>query len=46
MLSCSRRGVEVTDRLFEVHTFRDGKCVRKVDVRERSEALAAAGLRE
>ncbi len=39
-------GVEVTDRLFEVHTFRDGHCVRKVDFRERSEALEAAGLRE
>ncbi len=37
-------GVEVTDRLFEVHTFRDGQCVRKLDFRERSEALDAAGL--
>jgi hypothetical protein len=37
-------GVEVNDRLFEVHTFRDGQCVRKVDFRERSEALEAAGL--
>jgi ketosteroid isomerase-like protein len=37
-------GVEVTDRLFEVHTFRDGRCVRKADFRERSEALEAAGL--
>jgi hypothetical protein len=32
--------------LFEVHTLRDGKCVRKRDFRERSEALEAAGLRE
>jgi uncharacterized protein len=39
-------GVEVNDRLFEVHTFRDGQCVRKIDFRERSEALEAAGLRE
>jgi ketosteroid isomerase-like protein len=36
-------GVEVTDRLFEVHTFRDGQCIRKVDFRERTEALEAAG---
>lgn len=39
-------GVEVNDRLFEVHTFRDGECVRKVDFTERSEALKAAGLPE
>ena len=39
-------GVEVNDRLFEVHTFRDGRCVHKVDFRERAEALAAAGLSE
>ena len=39
-------GVEVNDRLFEVHTFRDGQCVRKVDFRERAEALEAAGLSE
>ena len=39
-------GVEVNDRLFEVHTFRDGLCVRKVDFQERSEALEAAGLSE
>ena len=37
-------GVEVNDRLFEVHTYRDGECVRKVDFAERSEALKAAGL--
>jgi ketosteroid isomerase-like protein len=39
-------GVEVNDRLFEVHTFRDGECVRKVDFAERSQALKAAGLSE
>ena len=39
-------GVEVDDRWFEVHTFRDDRCVHKVDYRERSEALAAAGLPE
>jgi hypothetical protein len=32
--------------VFEVHTFRDGQCVRKVEFGERSEALEAAGLRE
>jgi ketosteroid isomerase-like protein len=39
-------GVEVSDRLFEVHTFRDGECVRKVDFTKRAEALEAAGLSE
>ena len=39
-------GVEVDDRQFEVHTFRDGRCVHKVDFRERAEALDAAGLSE
>jgi ketosteroid isomerase-like protein len=39
-------GVEVNDRQFEVQTYRDGKCVRKVDFRERSDALEAAGLSE
>jgi ketosteroid isomerase-like protein len=38
-------GVEVNDRQFEVHTFRDGRCVHKVDFREQAEALEAAGLR-
>jgi ketosteroid isomerase-like protein len=37
-------GVEVEDRKFEVHTFRDGQCVSKLDFEERSEALNAAGL--
>jgi hypothetical protein len=36
----------MNDRLFEVHTFHDGFCVRKVDYRDRSEALEAAGLSE
>ena len=39
-------GVAVDGRVFEVHTFRDGQCVRKVDFRTRTEALEAAGLRE
>jgi ketosteroid isomerase-like protein len=36
-------GVEVSDRSFEVHTFRDGECVHKVDFATRAEALEAAG---
>ena len=39
-------GVEVNDRQYEVHTFRHGLCVRKVDYRERADALEAAGLSE
>jgi ketosteroid isomerase-like protein len=39
-------GVGVEGWVFEVHTFRDGQCVRKVDFRKRSEALAAVGLRQ
>ena len=39
-------GVEVNDRVFEVHTFRDSRCVRKVDFQTRAEALEAAGLSE
>ena len=39
-------GIEVDDLWFEVHTFRDGRLVRKTDYRERSEALEAAGLSE
>ena len=38
-------GIELEDRLFEVHTLRDGKIVRKREFKERSEALEAAGLR-
>ena len=37
-------GVEVEGRKFEVHTFRDGLCVSKVDFADRSAALEAAGL--
>lgn len=39
-------GVEVSDELFEVHTLRDGLCVRKVEFQTRSEALAAVGMAE
>jgi ketosteroid isomerase-like protein len=39
-------GIEVDDHLFEVHTLRAGKIVRKVEFKRRSEALEAAGLRE
>jgi ketosteroid isomerase-like protein len=35
-------GIEVNDRQFEVHTLRDGRCIRKVEFQTRSEALAAA----
>jgi ketosteroid isomerase-like protein len=37
-------GVAIDQRVFEVHTFRDGLCVRKVDFETRAEALQAAGL--
>jgi ketosteroid isomerase-like protein len=39
-------GIEFEERLFEVHTLRDGKCVHKRDFSERTEALEAAGLSE
>ncbi|HEX2467538.1 MAG TPA: nuclear transport factor 2 family protein, partial [Solirubrobacterales bacterium] len=39
-------GIEFEDRLFEVYALRDGKVARKRDVKTRSEALEAAGLRE
>jgi ketosteroid isomerase-like protein len=39
-------GAEVTDRVFEVHTFRQHQCIRKADYRERSDALEAAGLND
>jgi ketosteroid isomerase-like protein len=39
-------GAEVNDLLYEVHTFRDGRCIRKVDFRERADALEAAGFSE
>ena len=37
-------GVAIEQRVFEVHTLRDGRCVRKVDFETRAEALKAAGL--
>ena len=40
------RGIELEDRLFEVHTVRDGKIARKREFKTRSEALEAAGLAE
>jgi uncharacterized protein len=36
-------GAEVDDLLFEVHTFRDGLCIRKVEFPTRAEALEAVG---
>jgi ketosteroid isomerase-like protein len=39
-------GIEFEDRLFEVHTLRDGKVARKRDFKTRAEALRAAGLSE
>ena len=39
-------GIEYDERLFDVYTVRDGRCARKLEFRERSEALEAAGLRE
>jgi ketosteroid isomerase-like protein len=37
-------GIEYEERLFDVYTFSDGRCVRKREFRERSEAVEAAGL--
>jgi ketosteroid isomerase-like protein len=37
-------GVAVDQWVFEVHTFRNGECIRKVDFETRSEALEAAGF--
>ena len=37
-------GIKYEERLFDVYTFSDGKCVRKREFRERSDAIAAAGL--
>jgi ketosteroid isomerase-like protein len=39
-------GIELEDRLFEVHTLRDSKIARKREFKTRSEALEAAGLSE
>jgi ketosteroid isomerase-like protein len=37
-------GVEVDDLLFEVHAFRNGRVIRKVEFPTRQEALEAAGI--
>ena len=37
-------GVEVDDLIFEVHTLRDGRCIRKIEFSTRAEALEAVGL--
>jgi uncharacterized protein len=37
-------GIDLDDRLFDVYTLRDGKVCHKAEYRDRSEALAAAGL--
>jgi ketosteroid isomerase-like protein len=39
-------GIEVNDLQFEVHTLRDGQCIRKVEFPTRSQALQAVGLAE
>ena len=39
-------GVVVDQWVFEVHTFRHGQCVSKVDFETRAEALEAVGLSE
>ena len=37
-------GVEVNDLIFEVHTLRDGRCIRKIEFPTRAQALAEVGL--
>lgn len=37
-------GIEYDERLYDVYTVRDGRCVRKLEFKQRAEALAAAGL--
>jgi ketosteroid isomerase-like protein/GNAT superfamily N-acetyltransferase len=39
-------GIKYEERLFDVYTLRDGRCVHKVEFRERSDALKAAGMPE
>jgi ketosteroid isomerase-like protein len=39
-------GIEYDERLFDVYTVRDGECVRKLEFKRRSEALAATGIEE
>jgi uncharacterized protein len=36
--------IEFDDRLFDVYAVCEGKCVRKLEFRDRTDALAAAGL--
>jgi ketosteroid isomerase-like protein len=36
--------IKYEERLFELYTLSDGKCVRRQEFRERSEALEAVGL--
>ena len=37
-------GIEYDERLYDVYTVRDGRCDRKLEFKQRSEALEAAGL--
>ena len=39
-------GIEFDERLFDVYTLRERKCVRKLEFRDRSQALEAAGCEE
>ena len=39
-------GIKFEERLFDVYTFSEGKCVHKREFRDRSEAIKAAGLDE
>ena len=39
-------GVAVDQWVFEMHTFRDGLCISKVDFETRAQALEAVGLSE
>ena len=39
-------GAEVNDLIFEVHTLREGRCIRKIEFPTRAEALEAVGLSE
>jgi ketosteroid isomerase-like protein len=40
-----RRG-DYEERLFDLYTFSDGRCVRKREFRQRSDAVEAAGLEQ
>jgi ketosteroid isomerase-like protein len=37
-------GIAYDERLFDVYTMRDGRCIRKAEFRDRTEALRAAGM--